>query len=173
MNPSPQGNPLHSLAREQQVELSRQISGSSAADACDWTQTNCGVEASVEQMVEFYAWFNVCRPLIEASIFADTIRKTLESLPGPKIEGETLSDAAQKIFEMKAIVSRNKSYFTSQRKLRQRDLDLGHDARRVALLEKRAALADEAEKALRAPKRSIAEQDARMREIFGLAAREK
>lgn len=161
---------LKTLAPERQkqvVEWSRDLSLPQLAER---VRKELGVVTSRSALSEFLSWYHLSRHLEEAATFADDLKRTLATLPQLNLQEEQINAAAQVVFELEATRQKDVRAFTALRGLRQRDKVIANDSRRIAVLEKRAALADQAELAVKDPSLTPEERMSRMRQIFGMPA---
>lgn len=103
------------------------------------------VETSAASLSEFYRWYPVSRRLVAAASTADEVAKTLRALGDVKLDDDQVSRAAQAVFEAAAIREGDADTYIGLANIRLKREAGQRDSRRIALLEKRAALADEAE----------------------------
>ena len=153
--------------RQKQIALwSRECSLEALADKL---KDELGVTTSRSALSEFLSWYHLSRHLEDAASFADQLKQTLKDLPNLKLDEEQINSAAQVVFELDAAREKDSKTFVALRRLRQKDKDQQLDSRRLALLEKKAAQADEAESTLKDSALSPEQRMERMRQIFGMS----
>lgn len=129
-------------------------------------QQKFGLDTSEAALSAFYRWYPTARRLEDAAGTADEVRQILKELPGLNLSDEQVSRAAQAAFEAQCLKSGDVESFIGLRKLRQKDRDQEQTDRRIALLEKKAALADAAEGVVHDQALTEEQKAARLREIF-------
>lgn len=134
----------------------------------DRVKKELGVETNTTSLSEFLSYWHLSQHLEQAAGFASELKQTLEKLPELKLDEEQISSAAQVVFELEAAKGRDAKTFVALRRLRHRDRIIANDSRRIALLEKKAAQAEEAEKTVKDETLSPEERMNRMRQIFGM-----
>lgn len=126
------------------------------------------VETSAASLSEFFRWYPVSRRLSAAASTADEVAKTLRALGDVQLDDDQVSRAAQAVFEAQAIREGDSEAGVAWAKVRLAREAGQRDARRIALLEKKAALADQAEKIVGDKQLTEAEQAQRLRGLFGM-----
>ena len=137
----------------------------------------CGLSCSISTLSEFYAWLRVKRRLDARASLADQLK--LELAKDPDLTEDQIRRAGQRLFMAEGIIEKDARVFADMVKIGQNETKLAqneaklkiskqalsHDARRLALLEAKAAKADQAKEVL-ATKLSPEEQNRRLREIL-------
>lgn len=150
------------------------------AQIVDWSRTltlhqlkervrkELGVETNTTSLSEFLSYWHLSQHLEQAAGFSNELKETLKTLPDLKLDEEQINAAAQVVFELDAAKNKDLGAFLSLRRLRQKDKDQLNEARRIQLLEKKAAQAEEAEKTVKDETLTPEERMNRMRQIFGM-----
>jgi hypothetical protein len=112
-----------------------------------------GFTVSMSTLSAFYAWLRVKRRLDARASLADQLK--LELAKNPEVSEEQIKKAGQRLFMAEGIIEKDAKVFAdmvkigqadtklkqNDKRLKQADKALGHDARRLALLEENAAAA--------------------------------
>lgn len=156
---------LPEVVQEQLFALLRTTSYAKArkAAADKWE-----IETSAAALSEFFRWYPTTRRLEAAKHTADEVAKTLRALGDVKLDDDQVSRAAQAVFEAQAIRSGDADTYIGLANIRLKREAGQRDARRIALLEKKAAQAEAAQGAMTDTTLTPAQRDAKLREIFGL-----
>lgn len=159
---------LKTLPPRQQGEIFALLQSTSYVQAKGIVREKFGVETSVGALCEFFAWYPTSRIVEEAASIADQLKADLKKLPGLDLDDDKLSRIGQAAFEAQALKAGDSDAFVALRKLRQKDNEHRLNERRIALLERKAAQADQAEGVTRDESLTPEQREAKMREIFGL-----
>jgi hypothetical protein len=168
-------NPFDALTAQQKLNLVHVIETESVAAARERAHLDYGVEAKPHELALFYTWHQVCPYLQETTLLASAsaCADTLDAIPLAKIDDESVSLNASVRLEMQALLGTAPLPPLELRKICQRDRLLVLTARKMALLKTQTDLAQAAEKRRHRPKPTLAEQEAHMREVFGMARRQE
>jgi hypothetical protein len=123
-----------------------------------------GFTCSVSSLSEFYKWLRMKKRLDGAQRRAMQTR--LELAKDPNMTPEDLERAAQMVFTAETLEDGNVKGYVALAKLRLASRALDHDARRLAVLEAKAAKADEAEGVANNGKLTAEEKAAELKRIF-------
>lgn len=139
------------------------------AAARQWLRDKHGIDVrSDATFSKFYAWYPFSRPLEMAARFAKQAEDAAKAHPNLEQDSERTAALGQVAFEQMAIQMRDLKGFVSLQKVRLKKGDQTLSARRVALLEKKAAQADAAEGIVKDGKLTEEQRAARLREVFGM-----
>lgn len=111
----------------------------------------CGLSCSISTLSEFYAWLRVKRRLDARASLADQLK--LELAKDPDVTEDQIRRAGQRLFMAEGIIEKDAKVFADMVKIGQNETKLAqneaklkiskqalsHDARRLALLEAKAA----------------------------------
>ena len=138
-----------------------------------------GFTISLSSLSQFYRWLKLKRRFAART---DTIEQIkLELAKDPNISAEQVEKAGQVLFMAEGIAEKDARVFANMvkigqsraklaqndKRLKQADKSLEMESRRVALLEKKAAKADQAAEVMSNGAMSTEEKQSRMKEIFG------
>jgi hypothetical protein len=140
-------------------------------------QTRYGLSASISTLHSFYKWLGVKRDFTESRNVVHQIKEEMRR--DPSITPEAIERAGVVMFATGGIQRKDSRLFTAmmkigqgrakldqnEKRLDQSDAQLKMESRRLALLEAKAAKADQAKEVL-ATKLSPEEQNRRLREIL-------
>ncbi len=126
------------------------------------------VDTSPAALSAFFRWYPTSRRLEVAKSTADEVAATLRALGDVRLDDDQVARAAQAVFEAQALKAGDAETYIGLAKLRLAREAGERDARRIALLEKKAAQADEAEKAIKDDTLTPEQRAARIKEIFGI-----
>ena len=160
--------PLDALSSRQKADLVHRIETEGLRAAQKWAHIEYRLGVTFEDVATFHAWHQIALQLQEDALRAKSFAECLNKSPLPQIDLEIICFAAQAMLELQSFLARDKNSFLDLRKIRQKDRALDFTARKTVILEQRDSRAKEAEDPLRDCKLSAEEQDARMRQIFGL-----
>jgi len=158
---------LKTLPDAAQAALYALYQKKSGAECLAWLRENHGVKSSTGALSDFSAWYPFSRPLDLAAKFARQLEAVLKADPGLHLNAGQLSAAGQIAFEQQALQTQDLDGFIALRKVRLKERENSLNERRVALLEKKAAQADEAAKVAGDSTLDEAGQLERYRQIFG------
>lgn len=170
-------NRLASLPPAQKAQLRAWLGeeNKSYAEVRDLLRERFGVAAGITAIRRFYATDTFALRSHEASEFAVRVVEEFQKTSPQAFDTATLALIRQKAFERAyaregsvdelAILAKIIGD-SAKLDLKRRDQELAE--RRVKLLEKKAAQADQAEQATRDPALTPAQREARLKEIFGL-----
>lgn len=151
------------LTEEQRSELGVYLEGHSLEESQQWLAAR-GVEVSLQSISEFYRLHVLpCKWKRMATVAAVL----------SKVEGESVTDAAhravaQRVFELSTDPKADPELLAKFYKLMNDGQQTAQSERKLALLEAKAAAADDAAAAIRDTTLTAAEKEARIKEIFGL-----
>jgi hypothetical protein len=157
---------LKTLPDAVQAQLHALYQKKSGGECLAWLRENHGVKSSAGALSDFSAWYPFSRPLELSARFADQMKAALKADPELHLNAAQLSTAAQVAFEQQALQMQNLDGFVALRKLRLQESEQKLAERRVALLEKKAAQADEAESLAGNETLTDEERTLRLRQIF-------
>jgi hypothetical protein len=123
------------------------------------------ISVALSTLSEWHAWYALKRRMEMASQRAN--QTAIELAKNSDLSPEDIERAAQTVFTAEALQSGDVSAYVALAKLRLASRSLDHDARKLAILEAKAAKADEASKVMGDGSLSEEERAARMKEIFG------
>ena len=123
-----------------------------------------GIEVSLSTLSEFYKWLRFKRRIESAQQHAQQAR--LEMAKDPTINADDIERVAQAVFTAETMEEGNVKGFVALAKLRIASKQLQHDERRIELLEKKAAQADQARGVSDNDALSAEEKALRMKQIF-------
>jgi len=123
-----------------------------------------GFTCSLSSLSEFYKWLRMKRRMDSAAERAEQAR--LELAKDPSITPEDIERVAQTVFTAETLEAGNVKGYVALAKLRLQSRALDHDARRLAVLEAKAAKADEATGVANNGKLTEAEKAAELKRIF-------
>jgi hypothetical protein len=167
MKPRPEAK-LKTLPDAVQAALYALYQKKSGAECLSWLKDSHGVKSSTGALSNFAAWYPFSRPLEMVASRAKAFEQQLKANPALNLNAEQVSAAGQIAFEQVALQMQDIKGFINLRKLRLKEVDQAHDARRIALLEKKAQQADAAEGVTRDETLTPAQREAKLKEIFGL-----
>ena len=124
-----------------------------------------GFTVSLSTLSEFYCWLRLKRRMDAAAERAAQTK--LELAKDPSFSSEEIERVAQTVFTAETLETGDVKGFVALAKLRLNARKLDQDERRIALLEAKAAKADQADEVAKNGTMSSEEKQARMREIFG------
>lgn len=125
-----------------------------------------GFEPALSSLSEWHSWYALRQRMEKAKARADQAR--LEWIAeNPDATPEDLEKLGQIVFTAESIEGGNVKAFVSLMRERSRARSLELDQRKIVLLEKKAAQADEAEKVQKDQSLTDAEKTLRMKQIFG------
>ncbi|MFA6289930.1 MAG: hypothetical protein WC661_21310 [Opitutaceae bacterium] len=137
-------------------------------EALAWLEEKHGVKSNTGSLSKFAAWFPFSRPLEMVARHASQFKAAAKANPKIKDDAEQAAEYTQIAFEQLALQQQNLKGFVSLQKVRLKKVDQRHDARRISLLEKKAAQLDEAEGVMKDETLNEAEKAQRMRSLFGM-----
>lgn len=94
-----------------------------------------GFTVSLDALHRFYRWLGLRRRMQEARETADQVKEELRK--DPHITEEEIDRVAGRVFKTEMMVERNVKGYVAIARVRQGDKKLGHDDRKIALLEAR------------------------------------
>lgn len=161
---------LKTLPKADQAKLAAWLDQETQSAVVKRVQKELGIATSPAALTDFYQWFHLTAQLQEAASFADQLKADLKSLPGLKLNDDTLSKAAQVAFELQALKTKDSKLFIGLRRVRQNQEQLAFERDRFEFDASRAALA--ALPALRAiaSNKALSDQDkllAARKRLFG------
>jgi len=159
---------LKTLPDGAQDELYRTYQKQGGEKALAWLKETHGVRSSTGALSKFAAWFPFSRPLEMVARHTSQFESAAKANPKIKANAQEVAEFTQLAFEQLALQQHDLKGFVSLAKVRLKKIDQAHDARRITLLEKRAALADAAEGVMKDGELSEAEKAQRLRGIFGM-----
>jgi hypothetical protein len=136
--------------------------------ALAWLKRTYRVQTSLGELLEWSNWFPLSRPLQRARVHVDMMEAVKKSHPQIERDAKKVARAGQIAFEQAAIEQKNLTQYLQLRKMRLKEEAQALTARRVKLLEKKAAQAEAAEKATRDETLTPEERDQKIKEIFGI-----
>jgi hypothetical protein len=140
---------LKTLSPDRQAALAAQSATLTLAQLRLWVKAELGVDTSKTALSEFLSWYHLGQELEEAATFADQLKADLAKLPGLALHEETLNQAAQVAFELRAAKAKDLKAFVELRKLRQKDTDQRQAADKLKLeLEKYRDAVNERKRAI-------------------------
>jgi len=161
---------LKTLPEAVQEALFALLRTESYARVRDIAREKWEVQTSPAALSEFFRWYPLSRRLEVAKSTADEMAKILAGLGDVTLDAAAIQRATQAMFEAQALRANDSETYIQLAKLRLSREAGERDARRIALLETRAAQADKAEGVTRDETLTPEERAARLREIFGLRA---
>jgi hypothetical protein len=123
-----------------------------------------GFTCSVSSLSEFYKWLRLRKRIEGARLRAEQTKWELAK--DPSMTPEDLERAAQTVFTAETLEAGDVKGYVALAKLRLASRALDHDARRLAVLEKKAAQADEAAGVAHNQKLTPEEKAAELKRIF-------
>jgi hypothetical protein len=157
---------LKTLPPAVQAELFAQCQGKGGyATAAEWLLGEHGVKTSAGSLSNFYGWYPFS--LSRTASYAQQFEAEIAKLPDMAGKAAQLSQIGQVGFEMLAMQSNDLEGYATLKKLRLKEHQQSLTERRVALLEKAAAQAEEAKAVTDNAELSDAEKLARYKAIFG------
>ncbi|HSI13395.1 MAG TPA: hypothetical protein VK961_15195 [Chthoniobacter sp.] len=126
------------------------------------------VETSAAALSEFFRWYPTTRRLEAAQSTADQVEKTLRTLGDVNLDDAKIQKAVQAVFEAEALRKGDSETYIGLANIRLKREAGARDDRRIKLLEKRAALADQAEGIVGDKELTEAEKAQRLRGLFGM-----
>ncbi len=136
--------------------------------ALAWLLKEHGIKSSTRACSEFFVWYPRQGRLKQIANFAHDLETTIKKLPELKITAEQASDVAQVAFEIRAAQDNDAELFLALKKDRREAKKISLDERRIQLLERKAAQADEAQKITNDSSLSDEEKAQQMRSLFGM-----
>lgn len=124
------------------------------------------VETSAASLSEFFRWYPTTRRLEAAQSTADQVEKTLRTLGDVNLDDAKIQKAVQAVFEAEALRTGDSETYIGLANIRLKREAGERDDRRIKLLEKKAAQADEAEGVTKDASLTPEQKQARMRQIF-------
>ena len=159
---------LKTLPDALQEELWQFLRRTTAEKAAAWLEKTHGVATSAGALSEFFSWYPRTGWLKQSANFASNLEATIRKLPELRISAEQASEIAQVSFEIQAAQNRDSELFLALQKGKLEARKTDQNERRVALQEKKAALADQAKDIMGNKKLSEEEQAAQVRSLFGM-----
>jgi hypothetical protein len=123
-----------------------------------------GIEVSISTLSEFYKWLRFKRRMESAQDRAQQARE--EMLKDPTINADDIERVAQAVFTAETMEDGNVKGFVALAKLRIANKQLQIDERRIELLERKAAQADQAKTVSDDDALTAEEKATRMKQIF-------
>jgi hypothetical protein len=163
---------LRALPRVEQARVVSWVEGLGEAAASKRILPLFGLHLTRAELTAFSAWFHLPLSLESAAGFANGFQQNLASSLGLIPSDHWIASAGQIVFERLALETRDSKLFALMRHLSRQDHARSIEAGKLALLEKRAARAEEAGKTLPECKLSNEEKQAKIREFFALDDRE-
>lgn len=167
MSKKPRGDSkLKTLPPAVQAELFTQCQGKGGYEAArEWLLAEHGVKTSAGSLSVFYGWYPFS--LSATASYAQQFEAELKKLPALAKDAAQLSQLSQLGFEMLAMRTNDLEGYATLKKIRLKEHEQSLTERRVALLEKAAAQAEEAKAVTDNAELSDAEKLARYKAIFG------
>jgi len=161
------------LTEEQFVELRDGLLGQwTYTSALQWLADECGVSSSLAALSGF--WEHYCAPVLKerrqmAVLKAEEITRAAES-DGVDFGAAGMERLRQLTFEflLQDGADVDSKAVARLMKIVLADKALGHDARKLAILEKKAAALEEAEKIVTDATTTDSEKAVKVRELFGI-----
>lgn len=135
----------------------------SYAEILVWLQSEHGVGSSMGALSPYFAWERMIRDMEAAR--ADARQAEEEMAKDPHATPEAIANVGQMVFTSRVTRENNIKAFVALEKLRLQQIALGMDARKLVILETKAAKLDQAA-AVMEQKISPEEQARRIREIL-------
>lgn len=157
---------LKTLPEARQAEIIEYLREHSLVETKSWL-ADAGVKTSVSALSEFFSWYQLQRQLERNNSTAETLVADL-ARKRPDLTPDQLFAAGQAFFSALAIEQRDALTWKRAQDAATRREALALEGRRIAVLERKAAQADEASKTLDSDL-PPADKMARMRAIFGLS----
>ena len=159
---------LKTLPEVVQEQLFALLRTSSYATVVRDAKEKWDIKTSPAALSEFFRWYPLSRRIETAKDTADQVAKVLRSLGDVTLDDDKIQKAAQAMFEAQAMKAGDTDAFVQLAKIRLARDQGKREERRIALLEKKAAQADEAAGVLKDKTLTEAERQARLREVFGM-----
>jgi len=157
---------LKTLPEGEQAALAEYLTSHGLADTREWLAAR-GVKTSVAALSDFNGWYSLRRRLERRGTVVETLLEGLKERQ-PELSAEQVFEIGQGLFAALAIEEQDVGTWFKTQKLSLERRGLSQEERRIVLLEKRAAQAEQAQ-AVVGSDLSPEEQRNRLKEIFGLA----
>lgn len=123
------------------------------------------LSVSISTLSEWHSWYALKRRMEAAAARAN--QTSIELAKNSDLTPEDIERVAQTVFTAETLEAGNVKGYVALAKLRIASRALDHDARKLAILEAKAAKADKAEEVAKNASITSEEKQARMKEIFG------
>lgn len=123
-----------------------------------------GIDSSLGALSEFYSWLRMCRRMEAAKNRAAQARE--EMAKDPNATPESVARVGQMVFTAEMVDEGNVKAFVELEKLRIQQRSLDQDERKLRMLEKKAAQADEAAGVANDEKLTPEQKAAEIKRIF-------
>lgn len=168
---------LKLLPSERQAEIYERLGKAGYDDVRGWLAQD-GLRVGRTALAEFYSWYALRLTFQQTEAdtenFLELLKRQLPELPAAK-----LTELGDTFFNLQAIKKQDPKLFLAmqgakqkarmdQLKFEQRERQIALEERRIALLEVKAARADQAEAAMYDDSLTPEEQRARLKQIFGM-----
>lgn len=165
--PRPDSN-LKTLPSDQQAEIITRLKakGGSYKAVVQWLRDEWDVDTSEGALSSFWSWWHLQEQVREAE--SDT-QSLVEALRGADISmtAEQVREFGNLAFITKATKQQDSKTFVAMARILVQNRKLDQDSRRIAILEKKAAAADEASEIAKDGSKSKAERQKQLFELFG------
>jgi hypothetical protein len=160
-------SPLKTLSPERQAELIEKLRSHSHTEVRKWLAETHGLKTSVTALSEFWSWWHLRDRLQRREVLINGILDQIKTR-APSVSDDDLFSFGQAIFSAEAIEDKDPSSWAQIQKLRLKRVDQEQAARKIALLERKAALAEQAEKVTAATDMTPEQKQDALRAIFGM-----
>lgn len=159
---------LKTLPEEQQSEIITRLNakGGSYKAVCEWLRAEWDVATSIGALSEFYSWHQLRTQVKEAESDTQTLQELL-SASEFGLSAQQVQEAGNLMFVMRATKQQDAKSYVAMAKLLLQKQKLDVEARKVALLEAKAAKADAADGIAKDGTLSKEDKQKRIFEIFG------
>jgi hypothetical protein len=159
---------LKTLKEDLQEVIATKCAEGKYDDVRRWLKAEWNIATSVGALSEFFSWYCLRQRLEKAHNHTNHLEQLINE-EGLAIEPNKLRDVMNGVFLNVASASGDFETFEAAFKLLLKAQKQALDERKVTLLEKKAAQAEEAEKLLKDQSLSTAQKQARMKEVFGIS----